>query len=117
MTTNQNDFKFVANLISELAPNYSLAEKDALKECCKQLSDAYAACAVDNPSLPLSLEDSLSSLLKKIISNEDFSSYFGFYAFLESPDDEDNRDTYWDCYCDFVQDPKGAKKRMKGQLS
>ena len=116
MTTNQNDFKFVANLISELAPNYSLAEIAALKECCKQLLDAYAACAVDNPSLPLSLEDSLSSLLKKIISNEDFSSYFGFYAFLESPDDEDNRDTYWDCYCDFVQDPKGVSKRMKDQF-
>ena len=116
MTANQNDFEFVANLISELAPNYSLAEVEALKECCKQLSDAYAACAVDNPSLPLSLEGSLSTLLTQIISNEEFSSYFGFYAFLESPDDEDNRDTYWDCYCDFVQDPKGAKKRMKGQF-
>ena len=116
MTANQNDLNFGADLIKELAPNYSIAEVEALKECCQQLLNAYGACAEDNSSLPLTLEDSLSSLLKQIISNEDVSSYFGFYSFLESPDDEDNRDTYWDCYCDFVQDPHGVSKRMKDQF-
>lgn len=102
-------------LIKDLAPKLSKAEFSAMKECCELLVNAYQSLENDGQVPPKSLETSSSTLIELIVSSEDYASYFGFYAFLDSPEDDDNYDTYWDGYCDFVINPKGLQKRMQNQ--
>lgn len=115
MVENCN-LNLIAKILKDYEPKYSRTEFEALQECCEQLLNAYMACAEENSNLPLSLEASLSSFVKQIDADDEVAAFFGLYAFLESPDDEDNHDTYWDGYCDFVQNPKGVKKRIDGQM-
>lgn len=49
------------------------------------------------------------------VDNQEVAAYFGFYMFLESPENEDNYDTYWDGYCDYVSDPDRLAEQIKGK--
>ena len=113
MTSRDQKRNLINDLVHQLDPKFSESQVGALKECLEQASNAYSVCDRDGKTLPYSLKHTLTALIQAIMSNEEVAAYFGFFMFMESPENEDNYDTFWDGYCDYVSDPDRLTEQIE----